>query len=47
MGNASAAGDAVNLGQIPDVLKAISGYNSSATQTLQHVSGVLQWVTTP
>jgi len=29
----------------PDYLKSITGYDGTATQTLKHVSGVLQWVT--
>lgn len=26
-------------------LQSLTGYNGAATQTLKHVSGVLQWVT--
>lgn len=44
VGNAVNPQDAINLGQINGVLKAIQGYSESATQTLTSINGVLQWV---
>lgn len=44
VGNATESDDAICLGQINGVLKAIQGYNASGTQTLTHINGTLQWV---
>lgn len=44
VGNATEPDDAICLGQINGVLKAIQGYNASGTQTLTHINGTLQWV---